>query len=90
MVGDNFSKAVSGAVLETRRQWRDLQAELDDRYGTVRGERIVCALTHDDPVNDCRGVGWSRVLGVLLIAAVVVAAAGIILFVRRRGRRRSA
>jgi len=54
----------------------------------VRGERIICAITHDDPVNDCRGVGWSRVLGVLLIASVVVVA--IILLVRRRGRRRAA
>jgi len=89
MVGDNFDKAVSGAVVETRRQWQDLQAALSDRYGTVRGERIICALTHDDPVNDCRGVGWSRVLGVLLIASVVVAAAAIILLVRRRGRRRA-
>jgi len=88
MVGDNFDKAVSGAVVETRRQWQDLQAALSDRYGTVRGERIICALTHDDPVNDCRGVGWSRVLGVLLIASVVVVA--IILLVRRRGRRRAA
>ena len=66
------------------------KAALSDRYGTVRGERIICALTHDDPVNDCRGVGWSRVLGVLLIASVVVAAAAIILVVRRRGRRRAA
>ena len=91
-VGDNFGKAVAGAVVETRRQWQDLQSELRDRYGTVRGERIICALSHDDPVNDCRDAGWSRVLGVLLIAAVVVAAAvgTIILLVRRRGRRRPA
>ena len=65
MVGDNFDKAVSGAVVETRRQWQNLQAALSDRYGTVRGERIICALTHDDPVNDCRDAGWSRLLGVL-------------------------
>ena len=43
MVGDNFEEAVSGAVVETRRQWQDLQAALSDRYGTVRGERIICA-----------------------------------------------
>jgi len=89
-VRDNFSKAVSGAVVETRRQWQDLQAELRVRYGTTRGERIICALTHDDPVNECRDAGWSRFLGVLLIAAVAVAAVAIILLVRRRGRRRSA
>ena len=90
MVGDNFDKAVSGAVVETRRQWQNLQAALSDRYGTVRGERIICGLTHDDPVNECRDAGWSRLLGVLLVvAAVVVAAAAIILLVRRRGRRRA-
>ena len=62
--------------------------------GTLRdgAGRIICALSHDDPVNDCRDAGWSRVIGVLLIAAVVVAAAvgTIILLVRRRGRRRPA
>jgi hypothetical protein len=53
----------------------------------VRGDRIICALTHDDPVNECRDAGWSRLLGVgLAAAAVVVAAAAVILFVRRRRR----
>jgi hypothetical protein len=86
-VRDNFSKAVAGAVVESRRQWQDLQAELRVKYGTVRGERMICALTHDDPVNECRDAGWSRLLGVLLVAAaVVVAAAAVILLVRRRRR----
>ena len=34
MVEDNFAKAVSGAIAETRRQWQDFQAEL--RLGTGR------------------------------------------------------
>jgi hypothetical protein len=85
------SKAVAGAVVESRRQWQDLQAELRVKYGTVRGERMICALTHDDPVNACRDAGWSRLLGVVLVAAaVVVAAAAVILLVGRRRRRRAA
>ena len=60
-VRDNFSKAVAGAVVESRRQWQDLQAELSVKYGTVRGGRMI-ALTHDDPVNACRDAGWSRLL----------------------------
>ena len=88
-VRDNFSKAVAGAVVESRRQWQDLQAELRVKYGTVRGERMICALTHDDPVNACRDAGWSRLLGVVLVAAAVVVAA-VILLVGRRRRRRAA
>ncbi|MET9610718.1 hypothetical protein ABZZ17_37500 [Streptomyces sp. NPDC006512] len=52
--GDNFNRAVSGATAETTRQWNDFKAELvrtypDDR----RGEQMVCALVHDDPVSSC-------------------------------------
>jgi hypothetical protein len=31
MVGDNFAKAVAGAITETRRQWRDFRSELMER-----------------------------------------------------------
>jgi len=79
---------VAGAVVESRRQWQDLQAELSVKYGTVRGGRMI-ALTHDDPVNACRDAGWSRLLGVVLVAAAVVVAA-VILLVGRRRRRRAA
>ncbi|MFF4606034.1 CinY protein [Streptomyces sp. NPDC001339] len=50
----NFQRAVEGAVTETRRQWRDFRAALTDRYGTDRGRRAACVLTHDAPVRDCR------------------------------------
>ena len=83
-VRDNFSKAVAGAVVESRRQWQDLQAELRVKYGTVRGERMICALTHDDPVNDCQGLAWSRVVVIVLVA--LAAAAAIVLLMRRRRR----
>jgi hypothetical protein len=54
MVEDNFAKAVAGAMVETRRQWTDFQSELTARYGREKGALMFCALTHDDPVNDCR------------------------------------
>ncbi|MYT34182.1 hypothetical protein [Streptomyces sp. MspMP-M5] len=49
----NFVRAVRGAVTDTRRQWQQFRAALLQRYGTQRGARVVCVLTHDDPVRDC-------------------------------------
>ena len=54
MVGDNFAQAVSGAIAESRRQWQDVRSELTVRYGEDQGNRMVCALTRDDPANACR------------------------------------
>ena len=85
MVEDNFAKAVSGAIAETRRQWQDFQSALTARYGKEKGELMICALTHDDPVNDCGGRGWAQVVGPLLVLGFAVAAiATITLLVRRR------
>ncbi|MFC5724838.1 CinY protein [Streptomyces gamaensis] len=53
-VAGNFDRAVHGAIAETQRQWRDFQAQLKEAYGQEKGARIVCALTHDNPVADCR------------------------------------
>jgi hypothetical protein len=89
MVGDNFTKAVSGAITESRRQWQDFRSELTARYGKVKGERMICALTHDDPVNDCRGLEWSRVIVVVLLACGILAAAATIVLLMRRRRRRA-
>jgi hypothetical protein len=77
-VGDNFAKAVLGAITESRRQWQD------------NGERMICALTHDDPVNDCQGLEWSRVTVTIIVAvacAALAAAAAIVLRVRGVRRR---
>ena len=48
MIGDNFAKAVTGAIAETRRQWQDFQSELTARYGEERAELMICTLTRDD------------------------------------------
>jgi hypothetical protein len=53
--GDNFARAVAGAIAETRRQWGDLRQQLLSAYGPRRGALIVCAITRDDPVKDCQG-----------------------------------
>jgi len=91
MVKDNFAKAVTGAIEETRRQWRDFGAELTATYGESNAALMTCALSHDDPVADCAGTDWAPVvLGIVLaVAFLLVALAGVAL-VRSRRRRRTA
>jgi hypothetical protein len=55
-VEENFAKAVTGAIEETRRQWRDLRSELVARHGVERTAVMACALTRDDPVAACQDV----------------------------------
>ena len=84
MVGENFSKAVAGAIIETRRQWQDFQSELRARYGEGDAGSMICALTHDDPVNDCGDrEGTARTLVILAVAVVLVAVTFMLLRVRR-------
>jgi hypothetical protein len=81
-VGDNFAKAVAGAVADSRRQWRDLRSELAARYGRARGDRMACALAHDDPVTDCRPARSARAAVIALVAGVALVAAATV--ARRR------
>lgn len=56
VAGTNFAAAVGGAIRDVRtRQWPDFRDELAIKYGPRKANLIVCALTHDDPVNDCQG-----------------------------------
>ena len=89
MIEDNFAKAVTGAIAETRRQWQDFQSELTARYGEERAELMICTLTRDDPVDDCDGDQWEgRVVGSLAVGfALAVIASMMLLIRRRRGRR---
>ena len=87
MVEDNFARAVAGAIEETRRQWRDFRAELTSRYGEDEAALMTCALTHDDPMNDCRGRDRVPILvGVLAGVVVLGVVAATLLRVRRRRR----
>ncbi|BBH68565.1 hypothetical protein ACTI_52500 [Actinoplanes sp. OR16] len=83
-VADNFADAVAGAIAESRRQWDDFGTELISRYGRDRGERMVCALTHDDPVRDCQGSSRNRYIVIALAGGLVVAVAFLL---ARRSRR---
>ena len=87
MVEDNFAKAVAGAIAETRRQWTDFQAELTARYGREKGALMICALTHDDPTEDCSDRGWVPILLVVLGVGVIVAIVSF-LWLRTRHQRR--
>ncbi|MFD6108505.1 hypothetical protein ACFWG0_00165 [Streptomyces yangpuensis] len=52
--GDNFRRATAGATAEITRQWKAFEEELRAAYPeNRRGDRMVCALVHDDPVADC-------------------------------------
>jgi hypothetical protein len=86
-VEDNFAKAVAGAVAESRRQWRDFRSELTDRYGKERAETMICALTHDDPVNDCPGGSPAAVVGIVLLAVAGIATVAALTLRARRRRK---
>ncbi|KAF2680814.1 hypothetical protein K458DRAFT_392487 [Lentithecium fluviatile CBS 122367] len=49
----NFPQAVSAAVLDSRRNWVNLRAEIKRVHGEVKGNRIICALASDRPTRDC-------------------------------------
>jgi hypothetical protein len=87
MVEDNFAKAVAGAIAETRRQWQDFRSELTSRYGEHEGPLMACALTHDDPMNDCRESRRVWVLVGVLALGVVVPTVFMLLFRARRSSR---
>jgi hypothetical protein len=86
-VGDNFADAVAGAIAESRRQWRDFRTELTARYGVDRGARMICVLTHDDPVQDCHSPRLDRDRVIVLLTGAVLAVV-IVLTHRSRHRRR--
>jgi hypothetical protein len=85
-VGSNFAKAVAGAVVETRHQWQEFRAALKADYGAEKASLIVCALTRDDPSNDC---GSQTRTAALVIAGVLsgVLAVGLLVFGTYRRRR---
>jgi len=93
-VRQNFAKAVSAAITETRRQWNDFRAELSARYGADRAARMICAITRDDPVHECkRPAGWTGdsideraglVTAILAVVGLTVVAAVLIMPASRR------
>ncbi|MCB1451986.1 MAG: hypothetical protein KDJ67_18030 [Nitratireductor sp.] len=50
---DNFSRAVDAAIADTRDKWAWFNGQVVTKYGSVRGEAILCAIRNDDE-NACR------------------------------------
>lgn len=51
----NFQRAVSGAIKDSRRQWRHFREVIRRTYGTERGNIMICAIVRDTPATDCYG-----------------------------------
>jgi hypothetical protein len=61
-IGNNFELAVTTAILDTRRQWKDFRDALIQTYGQTRGKAMICALTRDKPWEDCNGRAFAVVI----------------------------
>lgn len=53
-VADNFARAVSAAIDDTRDKWATFRERLVATYGAQDGTLMACAITHDAPLTDCR------------------------------------
>jgi hypothetical protein len=52
-INDNFKHAVEAAILDTADKWQTLSDRLIETYGEARGQKMICALTRDNPLTDC-------------------------------------
>jgi hypothetical protein len=52
-IADNFKRAVEAAIDDTTDKWATFRERLVATYGEENGNRMICALTRDDPVDDC-------------------------------------
>tara|TARA_R110000868_G_scaffold56830_1_gene176025 strand:- start:11659 stop:12672 length:1014 start_codon:yes stop_codon:yes gene_type:complete len=52
-VGDNFRRSVEAAIEDSADKWATLRERLIATYGPVNGAMMICALTRDDPTDDC-------------------------------------
>ncbi len=52
-IGDNFERAVMAAIEDSADKWVTFQEMLVVAYGQERAALMICAITHDDPVDDC-------------------------------------
>jgi hypothetical protein len=98
-VGSNFAKAVAAAIGETRHQWQDFRLALEADYGAGDAARMACALTRDNPTEDCRaqpqaaprsgsdGIDGTAVALTFSGVLVGLLGVGILLFQVRRRRR---
>jgi hypothetical protein len=52
-ISDNFERAVTAAIADSADKWATFREMLEVSYGATRADRMICAITHDDPVDDC-------------------------------------
>ena len=52
-VEENFERAVAAAIADTLDKLATLNELLIERYGETRGRTMICAITRDDPEDDC-------------------------------------
>jgi hypothetical protein len=50
---DNFKRAVTAAVQDTQNKWAYFKTSVVAKYGALRGNRMICAITNDNPVSTC-------------------------------------
>jgi hypothetical protein len=53
-IDDNFARAVSAAIDDTKNKWALLKSRLESTYGQEIGDRMACAISRDDPVAECK------------------------------------
>ncbi|WP_417497560.1 CinY protein [Maricaulis sp.] len=52
-VGENFRRSVEAAIEDSADKWATLRERLLATYGAEDGAMMICAITHDDPTDDC-------------------------------------
>jgi len=53
MIGDNFERAVTAAISDSVDKWATFREMLVEAYGPTNASLMICAITHDDPRDDC-------------------------------------
>jgi hypothetical protein len=51
---DNFAHAIAAAIDDTADKWLTFRQRLTQAYGAKTGALMACAISHDDPMADCR------------------------------------
>jgi hypothetical protein len=50
----NFARAVTAAIDDTQDKWLTFRQALAQAYGAKTGALMACAISHDEPMEDCR------------------------------------
>jgi hypothetical protein len=52
-INDNFRRSVEAAIEDSADKWATLRERLLTTYGAQDGAMMICAITRDDPTDDC-------------------------------------